>query len=182
MSTAWKFRLGFLSEAWSSLAWPYWASDEKWTASRLLAGRGRRAESRPRSGSTSASTSGTTISTTRCRNTIGRCSGGNSPSFGIIAAAMITLLVYQPYSAADIADPLAAVADKAVSRRLAGQPRLLPHTARPDGDRQPRPAHLRRPRAKFTASISLALSLGLLNARPSRWCRSCSSCGPCRAR
>ena len=47
-------------------------------------------------------------------------------------------------SAADPADPLARLADRPVSERLARAPDLLPDAARPYDDRQPGPAHLGR--------------------------------------
>ncbi len=58
---------GFLREAWS-LAWPYWASDEKWAARGLLA-------------AVVALNLTSVCFTTLCNSTTGRNSGGNSPSF-----------------------------------------------------------------------------------------------------
>src|SRR6185312_2245269 len=65
-------------------------------------------------------------------------------------------------SATDVADPLAALADQTLCRRVARRPSLLPAAIAEWRDRQPRPAHRRR--SAPVHRLCPNLSLGLLTS------------------
>ena len=152
-------RRGFLREAWS-LTWPYWTSDEKWAARGLLA----------------AVVALNLISVwINVRLNLWNRDFYNAlqqydwPQFWwqfavfcMIAAAWITVAVYQLYLQQILHIRWRRWMTERFLKRWLSCSGLLPHPDRPVEHRQPRPAHRRRSR-RF-ASITLGLSLGLLNS------------------
>jgi putative ATP-binding cassette transporter len=81
--------------------------------------------------------------------------------FAILAAIYIPLRIFA-VSDADAADPLAALADRPLSGRVARTIRLLPHAAHRRAKRQPDPAY--RGGLAYLRRGDDQLSIGLMNA------------------
>ena len=125
---------GFLRQAWA-LAWPYWRSEEKWSAIGLLA-------------AVIALNLITVWLNVRFNywnndfyNALQQYEWPEFwrqfAIFGVLAVAFIVVGVYSSLFAGNIAYSLAPLVDGALLARLARRPSLLPDAVEPSDDRQP---------------------------------------------